>query len=101
MLKIAIISKPILKYFDLTNEITIKMDALDHIIRAICSQPDDANILYPLGYYSQKLKSTELNYNIHDKELLAIVKVLSKWDIYCKSILHIISILLDHKNLEY
>jgi hypothetical protein len=101
VLKTVMISKPILKHFNPTKEIMIEMDISDYAIGAICSQPDDTNILYFLGYYSQKLKSIELNYDIHDKELLAIVEALSKWETYCKSIPYLISILSDHKNLEY
>jgi hypothetical protein len=43
----------------------------------------------------------ELNYDIHDKELLAIVEALNKWSTYYKSTKHSIRILSDHKNLEY
>jgi hypothetical protein len=100
-LKAAMISEPILKHFDPTKEITITMDVSDYAIGAVCSQPDDANILHPLGYYSLKLNSTELNYDIHDKELLAIIEALSKWDTYCRSIPYTINILSDHKNLEH
>jgi hypothetical protein len=64
-------------------------------------QLDDANILHPLGYFSRKLKTAELNYDIHDKELLAIVDILDKWNTYCKSTLHTIMIPSDYKNLEY
>jgi hypothetical protein len=39
--------------------------------------------------------------DIHNKELLAIINGLNKWDTYCKSIGHTITILSDHKNLEY
>jgi hypothetical protein len=54
-----------------------------------------------LGYFLRKLKVAELNYDIHDKELLAIVDGLNKWGTYCKSMGHTITILSDHKNLEY
>jgi hypothetical protein len=95
------ISEPILKHFDPTREITIKMDASDYAIGAVCSQPDDANVLHPLGYYCRKLNTAELNYDIHDKELLAIIKVLNKWGTYCKGTPHTINILSDYKNLQY
>jgi hypothetical protein len=72
------VSEPILRHFDPTRAITIETDASDYAIGAVCSQPNDTNILHPLGYFSQKLKSAELNYNIHDKELLAIVNALDK-----------------------
>jgi hypothetical protein len=42
-----------------------------------------------------------LNYDVHDKELLVIVDGLNKWSTYCKSTHHTITILSDHKNLEY
>jgi hypothetical protein len=54
-----------------------------------------------LGYFSRKLKDAELNYDIHNKELLAIVDGLNKWGTYCKRMGHTITILSDHKNLEY
>jgi hypothetical protein len=101
ILKAAMISELILKYFNLNKEIMIETDASDYAIGAVCSQLDDTNILHPLRYYSQKLNSVELNYDIHDKELLAIIKALSKWDTYCKSTPHTINILSDHKNLEH
>jgi hypothetical protein len=100
-LKRAMLSEPILQHFDPTRAITIEMDASDYAIGAVCSQSDDANILHPLGYFSRKLKSAELNYDIHDKELLAIVDALDKWSTYCKSTPHTSTILSEHKNLEY
>jgi hypothetical protein len=95
------LSEPILRHFDPTRAITIEMDVSDYAIGAICSQPDNTNILHPLGYFSRKLRGAELNYDIHDKELLAIVDALDKWSTYCKSTPHTIMILSDHKNLEY
>jgi hypothetical protein len=58
-------------------------------------------VLHPLGYFSCKLKDAELNYDIHDKELLAIVNALNKSSTYCMSTEYKITILSDHKNLEY
>jgi hypothetical protein len=95
------ISRPILRHFDLTRPLTLEMDASDYAIGAVCSQPDNLGILHPLEYFSQKLKEDELNYDVHDKELLAIVDGLNKWSTYCKSTYHTITILSDHKNLEY
>ena len=57
--------------------------------------------MHPIAYYSRTLKDPERNYDIHDKELLAIVDVQRKWDSYCKTTGPKITILMDHKNLEY
>jgi len=100
-LKKAMITEPILQHFDPEQPVTIETDASDYAIGAICSQPDEKGILHPVGYYSRKLKDPERNYNIHDKELLAIVDALRKRDTYCKTTGPKITILTDHKNLEY
>jgi len=95
------ITEPILQHFDSEQPITIETDASDYAIGAICSQPDAEGILHPVAYYSRKLKDPECNYNIHDKELLAIVDALRKWDTDCKTMGPKIMILTNHKNLEY
>jgi hypothetical protein len=87
-----LISQAILQHFDPNRPITLKTDASDHAIGAVCSQLDDLGILHPLGYFSRKLKDAERNYNIHDKELLAIMDSLQKWATYCKSSQHRIKI---------
>jgi len=76
MLKGAMITEPILQHFDPEQPVTIETDASNYAIGAICSQPDAKGILYPVAYYSRKLKDPERNYDIHDKELLAIVDAL-------------------------
>jgi hypothetical protein len=72
-LKKVIISQPILHHFHLARPLTLDTDTSDYAIGTICSQPDDLWILHLLGYVSRKLKDTKLNYDIHDKELLAIM----------------------------
>jgi len=101
MLKKAMIMEPILQHFDPEQPITIETDASDYAIGAICSQPDEKGILHPVAYYSRNLKDPERNYDIHDKELLVIVDTLRKWDTYCKTTGPKLTILTDHKNLEY
>jgi hypothetical protein len=95
------ISQLILYHFNPTHPLTLETNASDYAIYTICSQPDSKRTLYPLGYLSRKLKDAEQNYDIHDKELLAIVDSLQKWSTYHKSTQHPITILSDHKNLEY
>jgi hypothetical protein len=43
----------------------------------------------------------ELNYDVHDKELLAIVEAASHWRCYLEGARHTVSVLTDHKNLIY
>ena len=49
------------------------MNASDEVIEACISQSDDKKRLHLIAFYSRKLTDAELNYEIHDKKLLAIV----------------------------
>ena len=42
-------------------------------------QADDNGELHPVAYFSAKHSAQECNYDIYDKELLAIVKALEEW----------------------
>ena len=53
---------------------------------------------HPVAYYSHKMSQAEQNYDIHDKELLAVVNVLEHWRVYTESSSEL-TILTDHKNL--
>ena len=50
----------------------MEIDILDRALRAYLNQYYKER-LYPVTFYSRKLSPTELNYDIYNKELLAIV----------------------------
>jgi RNase H-like domain found in reverse transcriptase len=52
----------------------LKTNTLDYIISICISQPNPEGRLRLVVFYSRKMILTELNYEIHDKELLAIIK---------------------------
>ena len=54
------------------------MDLSDFILGVCMVQKYKDKIWHPVAYYSRKLTPLELNYNIYDKELLAIITVLKK-----------------------
>ena len=43
----------------------------------------------------------EQNYEIHDKEMLAIIRALEEWRHFLEGATHLVEIWTDHKNLEY
>jgi hypothetical protein len=65
------------------------------------SQYDNNNVLHPVAYFSKKHSPTECNYEVYDKELMAIVRAFEEWHPKLQSIIHPIHVLSDHKNLEY
>jgi len=56
---------------------------------------------YPVAFYSKSLSSVERNYEIHDKEMLAIIRALEEWRHFLEGATHPVEIWTDHKNLEY
>ena len=55
------------------------MDLLDFILGVYIVQKYKDKIQHLVAYYSKKLTPLKLNYNIYNKELLAIVTVLKEW----------------------
>ena len=73
------IEKPILKIYKLELLIRVKIDLLYFILGAYIVQKYEDKIWHPVAYYNRKLTPPELNYDIYNKELLAIVTVLKEW----------------------
>ncbi|PIL28411.1 hypothetical protein GSI_08445 [Ganoderma sinense ZZ0214-1] len=97
----AILSEPVLFHFNPTHPSTLSTDASDFAIAGVLHQPDDAGHLHPVAYYSRKLSPAEINYQVYDKELLAVVdsfRDMRAWLIGTRDPVTVIS---DHKNLEY
>ena len=99
-LKEAFTQAPILKHFDPELPIQIEADASDFALGAVLSQYHEPR-WHPVAYHSRKMTPAELNYEIYDKELLAIVEVFKEWRRYCEGAKHQISVYSDHRNLEW
>jgi len=100
-LKERFISAPILKWFDPDKRIIVETDSSDYVSGGILSQPDDDNILHPVAYFSRKHSNEECNYEIYDKELLAIIRAFEEWRPELEGAKYPITVITDHKNLEY
>jgi RNase H-like domain found in reverse transcriptase/Integrase zinc binding domain/Chromo (CHRromatin Organisation MOdifier) domain/Integrase core domain len=100
-LKTAFTSAPVLAHFHPDRPSTLETDASDYAIAAVLSQPDANNILHPVAFYSRKLTPAELNYEIHDKEMLAIIVAVKEWRAYLEGASHPFVVCSDHRNLEY
>ena len=67
----------------------------------ILEQPDALNHWHPVAYHSKSLQPVERNYEIHDKELLAIVCTLEIFHHYLEGQEDTIEVWSDHGNLDY
>ena len=90
----------ILAIFDPAKKIIVEIDVSKIALSSILSQLDEEKRLYPIIFYSRKFTAPELNYDIYDKELLAIVDNFKMWRVYLEGLKHIIKIYTDYKNLK-
>ncbi|KAI1005387.1 hypothetical protein K3495_g2828 [Podosphaera aphanis] len=100
-LKKLFIIAPILALFDPDLKTVLETDCSGWAMGGCLSQWDSAGKLRPVGYFSKKLLPCECNYDIHDKELLAIIRSVEFWRSEIISLKHQLDILTDHKNLQY
>jgi len=91
----------ILAHFDPQRPVIVKKDTSDFALGAILSQRDPENCLHTVAFHWRKFSRAEINYEIHDKELLAIVDSFKHWRRYCEGAIHQVQVLSDHQNLEY
>ncbi len=100
-LKRLICEEPVLLMPKLDQPFELEVDASNYAIGATVNQRDEYDQWHPVAYYSTTLSETERNYNIYDKELLAVVKSLCHWRTYLAGVPHQIVIHTDHSNLLY
>ena len=68
---------------------------------AVLLQTDANEDLHPCAYFSHTFTIAQRNYNIYDRELLAVILALEEWQQYLQGTQHPITIITDHKNLSY
>lgn len=100
-LKQIVVEAPILRHFDRTKQAYLETDSSDYVSSGILSQQDDEGVLHPVAFFSRKLVAAECNYEIYDKELLAIIRCLENWRPDLEGTDIPVQVLTDHKNLEY
>ena len=98
-LKSSFTSAPILHHADPTIPFIVETDASDYALGAILSQYHD-NHLHPVAFYSRSFLPAEVNYDVHDKELLAIKVAFEQWRHHLIGARHPILVYTDHKNLQ-
>jgi RNase H-like domain found in reverse transcriptase len=78
-LKQAFISAPVLTHYKPGCPLVIETDASDYALAAILSQVESNGEIHPVTYLSWTLLDTKLNYDTHDKELMAIYEAFKAW----------------------
>ncbi|ESK95610.1 hypothetical protein Moror_12582 [Moniliophthora roreri MCA 2997] len=101
LLKAKFLSEPILVMPDIDKPFIIEADASKWATGAVLRQKGTDGEWHPCGYLLKSLSPLERNYEIYDRELLAIYRALMEWRHYLMGGKFKVVILSDHKNLTY
>ena len=77
----------------------METDASNFALGCVLSQFKDKR-LHPVAFHSRKLSDAERNYEIQDKELLAILEAFKEWPHYLVGTKDPITVYTDHQNLQ-
>ena len=94
-------STPVLTIPDTSRSFSLMTDASLLAAGAVLMQRDVNGDLHPCAYFSKMFSLAERNYDIYDRELLAVILALNEWKHYLQGTPFAVSIITDHKNLSY
>lgn len=94
-------TKPVLAQWDPERETILETDCSGYALGGCLSQVDKNGTIRPIAYYSRRLTASEVNYPIHDKEMLSIISCIQEWKAELQSVAKPFTIFTDHKNLNY
>ncbi|KAL0177165.1 hypothetical protein M9458_026059, partial [Cirrhinus mrigala] len=93
---------PILHHPDPDRPFIVEVDASSTGVGAVLSQRHgEPAKMFPCAYFSHKLSPAERNYDVGNRELLAIKLALEEWRHWLEGAKHPFTVLTDHRNLEY
>jgi hypothetical protein len=78
----------------------VETDASDFALGAFLSTKDDDARLDPIAFHSRKFQSTEINYQVHDNEILAIIDSVKVRRHYLEVEFCTVMVYSDHPNLD-
>jgi len=93
--------EPVLAAPDIDKKMRMEVDASDYATGGVLSMECEDGLWRLVVFLSKALNETERNYEIHDKEMLAIIRELEAWRHLLEGAQTKFEIWTDHKNLEY
>ncbi|KAH7562940.1 reverse transcriptase [Bipolaris maydis] len=90
---------PVLEMYSPQRPTRVETDASDYALGAVLSQQCTNKKWRPVFYHSRKFSGAELNYDVHDKELLGVVDAFEQWEVYLLGLPDTIEVFTDHQNL--
>ena len=74
-----LLSDNVLAHYSSDRETRMETDASDGVVAGVLNQLQDDGTWRPVAFYSKTMSAAQMNYDIHDKEMLAVIQGLSEW----------------------
>jgi len=100
-LKAGFTTEPVLAILDIDREMRVEADASDYATKGVLLTKYEDGKWRLVAFISKSLNTTEQNYEIHNKEMLAVIRCLEAWRHYLEGAKLKFEIWIDHKNLQY
>jgi len=100
-LKQVFMTKPVLAASDLDKEFQVEADTSNYATGGVLSMKCSDEKWRPVAFISKSLSDTEHNYEIHNKEMLAVIRCLEAWRHFLEGAVKKFEIWTDHKNLKH
>ncbi|CAJ0935773.1 unnamed protein product, partial [Ranitomeya imitator] len=95
-------SAPVLCQPDVSLPFQVEVDASEIGAGAVLSQRgSDCSVIKPCAFFSRKFSPAERNYDVGNRELLAMKWAFEEWRHWLEGAKHRVVVLIDHKNLTY
>lgn len=100
--KALLLNDTLLRHYSPFKKTRMETDASDGVVAGVLNQLQDNGQWHPVAFFSKTMQPAEMRYEIHDKEMLAIIRSLNEW----RSLLIGLQttpflIVTDHRALEY
>ena len=100
-LKEVFTTEPVLAISNINREMRVKVDTSDYVTGGVLLLKCENNKWRLVAFISKLLNAIEQNYEIYDKEMLAVIRCLEIWRHYLEEEKLEFEIWMDHKNLQY
>jgi len=93
-------TEPVLVILDLDKKMRVEVEVSDFAMGGVLLMKCEDEKWRPVTYISKLLNESKRNYEIHNKEILAIIKCLEVWRYFLKEAKSQFKIWMDYKKLE-
>jgi len=97
----AFTSAPILTLWDPDKPTWVEVDASGYATGGALFQKQDDGQWHPVAFRSASMQAAERNYEIYDREMLAVIEALKDWRSFLEGSPQPFEIVTDHSNLEF